>query len=629
MTSRIGSPDTVADAIVRDCLTQEPPQSFVMVAGAGSGKTTSLIKTLAHIANICGPRLRRAGQKIACITYTEVAVGEISDDLGALPLFHISTIHSFLWSVISPFQSDIAAWVKARIIEKIDEKQDHHDKPRTQKTTKTRLLSEIAALHSEHQKINTVTQFTYGTGSNYLEGILGHDDILKMVPACIHAQPLLRRVIASRFPYIFVDESQDTNPEVVKALRLVAQEHAQLCIGFFGDPMQEIYTSGVGTVTPDATWQQITKAENFRCPMMVRDVINAIRLTGDGLQQTRGRATIVDGQEIPVVGSANLFILPADEQRSARLAAVRQWLADELNDDLWLNDAEEGNVRLLVLVHRMAAKRLGFSNLFSAFNDKGLDNFKEGFKDGSAWPLRPVMKQILPLVMAARSRDAFSVMSILRRHSPRLARERLAAQAVAPVLAELQQAVDRLTGLLADDSQATLREVILHVHRTQLLRLDDRFTPHLHDQPADHGQADFTTVQNYLACETRELWAYHRYQENESAYATQQGVKGAQFDRVLVVIDDEEGRHMQFSYGKYFGYVPLSDKDQEKSVRGVESVVDRTRRLFYVCCSRARKDLAVVIFVPDVTAARAAIEKQGVFLKRAIHGPEVLGRACP
>jgi len=48
MTSRIGSPDTQADIDVRDCLAQVPPRSFVMVAGAGSGKTTSLIKALAH-----------------------------------------------------------------------------------------------------------------------------------------------------------------------------------------------------------------------------------------------------------------------------------------------------------------------------------------------------------------------------------------------------------------------------------------------------------------------------------------------------------------------------------------------------------------------------------------------------
>ncbi|WP_254220305.1 hypothetical protein [Burkholderia multivorans] len=54
-----------------------------------------------------------------------------------------------------------------------------------------------------------------------------------------------------------------------------------------------------------------------------------------------------------------------------------------------------------------------------------------------------------------------------------------------------------------------------------------------------------------------------------------------------------------------------------------ESVLDRTRRFFYVCCSRAVKDLAVVVmFVPDVDQARAAIERANIFPAGAIHGLE-------
>jgi len=49
MTSRIGQPDTQADRALRQCLDQQPLTSFVMVAGAGSGKTTSLVKALAHL----------------------------------------------------------------------------------------------------------------------------------------------------------------------------------------------------------------------------------------------------------------------------------------------------------------------------------------------------------------------------------------------------------------------------------------------------------------------------------------------------------------------------------------------------------------------------------------------------
>jgi DNA helicase-2/ATP-dependent DNA helicase PcrA len=83
--------------------------------------------------------------------------------------------------------------------------------------------------------------------------------------------------------------------------------------------------------------------------------------------------------------------------------------------------------------------------------------------------------------------------------------------------------------------------------------------------------------------------------------------------------------HSHFSYGKYFGFVPLSEKDEENIASGAESVLDRTRRLFYVCCSRAVKDLAVVIFVPDVEQARIAIERTDIFPAGAIRELEDLG----
>ncbi|WP_458366937.1 UvrD-helicase domain-containing protein [Burkholderia pseudomallei] len=62
-----------------------------MVAGAGSGKTTSLVKALTHLAQTRRRELKMRGQRIACITYTEVATKEISGDVGDDGLFHVST----------------------------------------------------------------------------------------------------------------------------------------------------------------------------------------------------------------------------------------------------------------------------------------------------------------------------------------------------------------------------------------------------------------------------------------------------------------------------------------------------------------------------------------------------------
>lgn len=80
MSGRINKPDTPADKKLRNCL--KTKTSFVMIAGAGSGKTTSLIKSLKYIEETEGINLRQEGKKIACITYTTAAEKEILDDVG-------------------------------------------------------------------------------------------------------------------------------------------------------------------------------------------------------------------------------------------------------------------------------------------------------------------------------------------------------------------------------------------------------------------------------------------------------------------------------------------------------------------------------------------------------------------
>ncbi len=103
MTRRIDKPDTDADIELKACL--DAKQSFIMVAGAGSGKTTSLVKSLAHIEQALGASLRKRGQRVACITYTKVAEQEIWNDVGHDSLFHVSTIHSFFMGLDKAFSA--------------------------------------------------------------------------------------------------------------------------------------------------------------------------------------------------------------------------------------------------------------------------------------------------------------------------------------------------------------------------------------------------------------------------------------------------------------------------------------------------------------------------------------------
>ena len=67
-------------------------------------------------------------------------------------------------------------------------------------------------------------------------------------------------------------------------------------------------------------------------------------------------------------------------------------------------------------------------------------------------------------------------------------------------------------------------------------------------------------------------------------FSTQHKTKGDEFDNVLVILDN--GRWNDYN----FGYLFLNS--------GTESVLKRTQKIFYVCCTRARENLAVYYHNP-------------------------------
>lgn len=638
MTSRAQQPDTAADLALYKCLNGVPPRSFLMIAGAGSGKTTSLIKGLTQILDKHGDRLRLRRQRVACITYTVVAAEEIWKDVRENPLVHVSTIHSFLWSLARTFQADIKKWVLIRIDEKTAELRATVAGfgPRVQQRTRDKAQSDIVRYELQKSKLDKVGTFTYGTGSDYAKGILGHDDIIKMVPKFIEDRPLMRTLVANQYPFLFVDESQDTTIHVVAALKAVDMQMGnQFCLGFFGDPMQKIYPTGIGKIPLEPNWENITKPENFRCPSTVLTVANAIRKEDDGLSQYGGRFEKTTDALVSVVGSSRIFILPISDQRDQKIAQVRQWVAAKNGDPSWTPGMEVDEVKLLVIVHRMAAKRLGFGDLYAALNDKAPEKFKNGFLDGTAWPVRPFKNFVLPLANARRSGNEFEVMEIFRNQSPLLESARLKNVNVAEQLSKLRRLTDTIEQMMLPDSDATNADVLHCIHQSGAIPLDARVLSYLNlpipaveqddsakqaeDEDEDELTKEIAAMDAFLACKASQFWGYYSYVSDESPFSTQQGVKGAEFDRVLVVLDDDESTHVQFSYDKYLGVKPLSATDQKSIAEGRETAVERTRRLFYVCCTRARKDLVVVLFTTDVSAAKSQIERRGLFQTDAIH----------
>jgi len=94
-------------------------KSFRFNAGAGAGKTYALTEALKYIANN-KIAATKSPQKVACITYTNVAVNEIKNRLGNSESVHVSTIHERLWEIIKIAQPQLLICHKEKIEEVID-----------------------------------------------------------------------------------------------------------------------------------------------------------------------------------------------------------------------------------------------------------------------------------------------------------------------------------------------------------------------------------------------------------------------------------------------------------------------------------------------------------------------------
>lgn len=166
---------TKADEEIKACL--DGHQSFSVVAGAGSGKTTSLISALGYVRENNGKFLERNDQRIVCITFTNRAVNVIRQKLKFDPLFYVSTLHGFLWDEIKRFTPNIKTVLIEIIIPQLIAKKEEISDGNSQKALAASL--KIESLRADLVAIPQLGCFTYGKSqySNFSAGEIGHDDL--------------------------------------------------------------------------------------------------------------------------------------------------------------------------------------------------------------------------------------------------------------------------------------------------------------------------------------------------------------------------------------------------------------------------------------------------------------------
>lgn len=623
--------DDGVDDEIYQCLDLAAPKSFFLYAGAGSGKTRSLVNAIDRVRKNSRHDLLLHGKKIAVITYTNAACDEIKTRLDFDQLVEVSTIHSFAWSLIGGFNTDIRAWLRVNLAKEIDELRALQARGRAGRASDIRLKS-IASKTKRLAHIEEVQRFVYSPSGDFRgRDSLNHSEVISLTSYFLSSKPTLQKILVNAYPILFIDESQDTNKNLMDAFLAVQKaQAANFTLGLFGDMMQRIYSDGkvgLAEAIPD-DWAKPVKKMNHRCPQRVIRLINRIRVDADN-QVQQGRT---DKPE----GLVRLFIVSNERMAEVGLeASVAAQMAEIAEDNAW---SSFDGYKTLILEHQMAARRMGFDAMFKALS--AIDRLNTSLLAGEVPALRLFANEVLPVVLAARAGDDFAVAGVLRKTSPLLGQTALveAGDKQFVLLKKAKDAVNALLKLWDDGKNPSFQAVLDYVSESGLFLIPDSLAVFVTPKPGEaaaiaakdalvgqeideEAEEENSTLDAWReALETpfEQIEGYARYVSDGSDFGTHQGVKGLEFERVMVVVSDEEARGFLFNYSKLFGAKQKSDKDIQNEQEGLETTIDRTRRLFYVTCSRAEKSLAIVAYSENPAAVKAMVLKEKWFDEKEV-----------
>jgi DNA helicase-2/ATP-dependent DNA helicase PcrA len=156
---------------------------------------------------------------VGVITYTNAACDEIKSRVEFDPLIEVSTIHSFVWLLISGFQADIRSWLKQKLANDIAELQEERSKGRPGTKAATAREQSIQSKQKRLDGLDKVRKFIYSpTGDNRGRDSLNHSEVIEMGAHFLTNKPLMQRILVNKFPILLIDECQDTNKQLMEAL---------------------------------------------------------------------------------------------------------------------------------------------------------------------------------------------------------------------------------------------------------------------------------------------------------------------------------------------------------------------------------------------------------------------------
>ena len=274
------------------------------------------------------------------------------------------------------------------------------------------------------------------------------------------------------------------------------------------------------------------------------------------------------------------------------------------------------------LEHHMAARRLGFAEFFLPLYRVG--DFRAGLITGtlSGFPL--LFQAIFPLTQAIKREDKFEIARVMRTKSPLFELKVLAKAGGdgASYVRKAREGVEKLAEVMRQPNLRVM-DVLKCVATRELFEIPENLRATLRAEEAGLGAAEddpevstkgaVSAWYEALQAPFDQVSLVADYLSDVAKFDTHQGVKGREFPRVMVIMDDEEAKGFMFHYDKLFEVNPKSGTDLDHEAKGEETTIDRTRRLFYVTCSRAESSLALMIYTHQPRLARNFFVNKGWF----------------
>ncbi|WP_321993732.1 UvrD-helicase domain-containing protein [Clostridium butyricum] len=600
--------DDHVDDEINQCFDKNNPRCFFTYAGAGSGKTKSLVNSLNYIKQEYGKELSILFKQVAVITYTNAACDEIVRRIDYSPIFFVSTIHSFLWELIRPYQHDIKDWMVNNIKNVIKEKEEQERRGRKNTKTSDDRIKAIESCKKRLEKIDNIQKFIYNpNGQNVGYDSLNHSEVIKIGTQFIQEKETLQKILISKYPILLIDESQDTKKELIDALlTVIKKQKNKIIIGMFGDMMQRVYSDGKSNLENciPQDWVMPIKVMNHRSAIRIVELANSIRANVDGKQQ-KPRSDAKPG-------NIRLFIADSQSDKNKIESEVAKRMSKMTKNIKWEEDKE---YKKLILEHHMAAKRFDFFNLFKPlYSNKKL---KQSVLDGSMSELKLFSEVILPIVSAYKKNNKFEIAKICNKHCKLLNSKECLQDNYKENIKKVNDAVLEMCKLFDEKNFPSCLDILHNIYKTKLFELTDKEIEILTDYAKGKDEV-LDSLQEAFSCSMKEMIKYNQYIEGKSNFDTHQGVKGLEYERVMVIMDDEEAEGFMFSYEKLFGVVEKNNTDIKNEQEGKDNSISRTQRLFYVACTRAKDDLALVAYTKNKEKLEKNVLKSGWFLKSEI-----------